>query len=507
MYHRGERAIGETDRRRCIDGETTTEYGCAGSVYLAVATHAAHCDAQGIGGGKVTAHHQRLAGRNGQGAGIAEIATDSDGTHAEAAPRQHCNRTGQTGTIRQVQSATIYGSSAGVGIVCCHHHRPTGDHHAAAAADRIGNGDDIRAIEGERAVVAHHHHQCTAGAAVADLQRRAAVDGGTATIGVGTDQRHHAGSSGDQRTAAVDRIGNGDGIRAIEGERAVVGHRTAAQCAAGAAVADLQRGGAVDGGGTAMAGTGDNGRAGAAERQMAATGESAGEDVGVPPVVDGATAGAHRDRTGTGEVRGRQQRAPVQGERAPGRTERAVGGDAERALFDDPRRRRGSGIDQGPSADPGLGEILEALELCGISNRGDIEAAVGAAAQRERVAAVGATASADHVADEGPAGQDHQFVATARQRYRIGPRYAIPVQPAADDAAVGNGRIAGGNDPGTTRPRCARKRIARSKITATDGTTGTAVAAGQLSAIAQGKTRPGHCSGTGSARTTRSAVL
>ncbi|KAH0435200.1 hypothetical protein KCU90_g4571, partial [Aureobasidium melanogenum] len=96
--------------------------------------------------------------------------------------------------------------------------------HRAATTDNAAIHERVRAVENQCAVVHHVAGEAAARAAVADLQR-AAVDGRTAGMG--------------DRSATADRAAVTERVSAVENQRAVI-HDVARQCAARAAVADLQ---------------------------------------------------------------------------------------------------------------------------------------------------------------------------------------------------------------------------------------------------------------------------
>ena len=154
--------------------------------------------------------------------------------------------------------------------------------HRAAAGDDVCEGDRVRAVERERAVVGDVARDRPGGAAVTDLQG-AGGDRGAAGIGVGPRQRRGAGTALLHRAAARDVAAERPGAGAIEEKTAVIGD-VAGNRSSGAAVTDLQRAAADRGAAGIGVGPGQRRRAGADLLHRAAARDVAAECQGVRAV-------------------------------------------------------------------------------------------------------------------------------------------------------------------------------------------------------------------------------
>ena len=153
----------------------------------------------------------------------------------------HCAGSQRVG-IADVESADFKLNTSAEGVCTIKTQRPESPlDDAARAADETVDGHDARSVEDQSAVVDDvAPSQRADKPAIADLQRSFA-DRGHAGVGVvaGEHQRPRAGLG--QRAGAVDGVGHGDIVRPAEHQRALVGHRPAAQSAGGAAVTDPER--------------------------------------------------------------------------------------------------------------------------------------------------------------------------------------------------------------------------------------------------------------------------
>ncbi|KAK6023472.1 transporter, major facilitator family protein, partial [Ostertagia ostertagi] len=206
--------------------------------------------------------------------------------------------------------------------------------------DGVAAVDDQRAVVGDRrpSPACRWCRRCR-------RQRAAGSDGGGAAVGVGAGQREGVAALLVQRTGAADGVGDGDGVAAVDDQRAVVGDGARAQRAGGAAIADAERAG-IDGGGAAVGvGAGQRGRAGGLLHQVAVPAMTAATRAGA---ADGV---GHRDGVAAVD----DQRAVV-GDGA--RTQRAGGAavaDAQRAAGGD---GGGAAVGVGTRQREGVGALL-----------------------------------------------------------------------------------------------------------------------------------------------------
>ncbi len=124
------------------------------------------------------------------------------------------------------------------------------EHAGTLLGERARTADGVRELGVDRLLDDQRRVVVDAAAAEAGrrTRERAGHDGGAAAIGIDAAQRRRARAALADRTCARDRAAEGHGIRAVEGQRAVVGD-AAGEAAAGVAVAELQ--GAAGNGGAA----------------------------------------------------------------------------------------------------------------------------------------------------------------------------------------------------------------------------------------------------------------
>ncbi|MCR5864931.1 hypothetical protein LRS14_06665 [Aquincola sp. J276] len=231
-------------------------------------------------GGATGAHLQRAAGVDGGAAAVAVVGAQDQ----QAAAGLHQRAGAGHSTGQREGRAAVEHQAAVVGDATAAQRAGAATRAHAQRAAGVDGGAQVGVVGGEREqaaaglreaavalqqagqgeVGAPVHHQGTvevdgpaarraAGAAVAQLQRAAGVDGGAAAVAVVGGQREQAGACLPQGAAAADGVGQRDGIAAVDDQRAVVGDGAAGHRAGGAAVAQLQAAAGRDAGAARIA--------------------------------------------------------------------------------------------------------------------------------------------------------------------------------------------------------------------------------------------------------------
>ncbi|KAG1536681.1 hypothetical protein G6F50_015009 [Rhizopus delemar] len=176
------------------------------------------------------------------------------------------DRAGRTAIADLQRAARIDGGAAGVGVVAGQHQRAAaGLGQAAAAADHATHGCGGAEVVDQAAIVGDVAQYRPGGAAIADLQRAAAIDGGATGVGIAAGQGKRAGTALHQAAGATEHTAE-RGVAVVAAgaqgcatqQHAGPGHAGQATAALVAAGADIQCPGTgqVDRAGTGQAATG-----------------------------------------------------------------------------------------------------------------------------------------------------------------------------------------------------------------------------------------------------------